>query len=211
MRRWSRTSPAPPRRRPNTDDLGQEQAGVLCDKPGFIKVDDRLQTSRPGVCALGDCSGRGAFSHTAYNDFEIVAANLLGGDDRRVSSRVSGDALFINPPLSRVGITDAEAAKSGRPLLHSKRRMARGGPRRRKRRNQGVHEDCLRRRDQANSRSGGSRYWGRLRSYPQCRNSSRRCLSTLFQRRKSLLQMTASKHRRSHLGARSDPNPRKST
>ena len=114
-------------RRPNTDDLGLEAAGIVTDARGYITVDDRLQTNLPNVYALGDCNGRGAFTHTAYNDFEIVAANLLDGEDRRVSQRLTGYALYIDPPLGRVGMTEAEAAKSGRRLLHSKRAMTRVG------------------------------------------------------------------------------------
>lgn len=114
-------------RRPNTDDLGLDAAGIEHDERGYIKVDDQLQTTVPGIWALGDCNGRGAFTHTAYNDFEIVAANLFDGDDRRVSSRVPGYALYIDPPLARVGMTEAEAARTGRPLLFSKRPMARVG------------------------------------------------------------------------------------
>jgi pyruvate/2-oxoglutarate dehydrogenase complex dihydrolipoamide dehydrogenase (E3) component len=114
-------------RRPNTDDLGLEAAGIAVDSRGYITVDDHLQTSVPGVWALGDCNGRGAFTHTAYNDFEIVAANLLDGDDRRLSQRLPGYALYIDPPLGRVGMTDAEAAKSGRRLLYAKRPMTRVG------------------------------------------------------------------------------------
>ncbi len=114
-------------RRPNTDDLGLEAAGVAVDARGYITVDDWLETSVPGIWALGDCNGRGAFTHTAYNDFEIVAANLLDGQDRRVSQRLPGYALYIDPPLARVGMADAEAAKTGRRLLHSKRPMSRVG------------------------------------------------------------------------------------
>lgn len=114
-------------RRPNTDDLGLEAAGIAVDARGYITVDDRLETSVPGIWALGDCNGRGAFTHTAYNDFEIVAANLLDGEDRRVSQRLPGYALYIDPPLARVGMTDAEAVKSGRRLLHAKRPMSRVG------------------------------------------------------------------------------------
>jgi len=114
-------------RRPNTDDLGLEAAGIAVDARGYITVDDRLETSVPGIWALGDCNGRGAFTHTAYNDFEIVAANLLDGEDRRVSQRLPGYALYIDPPLARVGMTDAEALKSGRRLLHAKRPMSRVG------------------------------------------------------------------------------------
>jgi len=114
-------------RRPNTDDLGLETTGVQTDERGYITVDEHLQTSVPGIWALGDCNGRGAFTHTAYNDFEIVAANLLDGEDRRVSSRVAGYALYIDPPLGRVGMTEAQAEKTGRKLLYSKRPMTRVG------------------------------------------------------------------------------------
>jgi pyruvate/2-oxoglutarate dehydrogenase complex dihydrolipoamide dehydrogenase (E3) component len=114
-------------RRPNTDDLGLAQAGIAVDARGYITVDDHLETNVPGIWALGDCNGRGAFTHTAYNDFEIVAANLLDGADRRLSQRLPGYALYIDPPLARVGMTDAEAAKSGRRLLYSKRPMTRVG------------------------------------------------------------------------------------
>lgn len=114
-------------RRPNTDDLGLETAGIATDERGYITVDDHLQTSVPGVWALGDCNGRGAFTHTAYNDFEIVAANLLDGEDRRVSQRVPGYALYIDPPLGRAGMSETEAARSGRPLLVAKRPMTRVG------------------------------------------------------------------------------------
>ncbi|AGB73826.1 MULTISPECIES: FAD-containing oxidoreductase [Rhizobium] len=114
-------------RRPNTDDLGLDKAGIDTDGQGYITVDDRLQTNIPGVYALGDCNGRGAFTHTAYNDFEIVAANLLDGEDRTVDQRIVGYALYIDPPLARVGMTDAAAEKSGRRLLFSKRPMSRVG------------------------------------------------------------------------------------
>jgi len=114
-------------RRPNTDDLGLDTACIERDERGYITVDDHLQTSAPGVWALGDCNGRGAFTHTAYNDFEIVAANLLDGEHRRVSSRVPGYALYIDPPLGRAGMSEAEAMKSGRPLLFSRRPMTRVG------------------------------------------------------------------------------------
>ena len=114
-------------RQPNTDDLGLEAAGVVVNERGYITVDDALQTSVPGIWALGDCNGKGAFTHTAYNDFEIVAANLLDGEERRVSSRISAYALYIDPPLARVGMSDAEAKKTGRRLLYSKRPMTRVG------------------------------------------------------------------------------------
>jgi pyruvate/2-oxoglutarate dehydrogenase complex dihydrolipoamide dehydrogenase (E3) component len=114
-------------RRPNTDDLGLDRAGIATDARGYIPVDDQLRTSVPGVWALGDCNGRGAFTHTAYNDFEIVAANLLDGETRRVTDRIPGYALYIDPPLGRVGMTEAEARKTGRPLLTAERPMTRVG------------------------------------------------------------------------------------
>ena len=114
-------------RRPNTDDLGLDKAGVATDARGYIRVDDQLATNVPGIWALGDCNGRGAFTHTAYNDFEIVAANLLDGEARRVSQRVPAYALYIDPPLGRVGMTETEARASGRPLLVGHRPMTRVG------------------------------------------------------------------------------------
>jgi pyruvate/2-oxoglutarate dehydrogenase complex dihydrolipoamide dehydrogenase (E3) component len=114
-------------RRPNTGDLGLEKAGVETDARGYITVDDGLKTSVPGIWALGDCNGRGAFTHTAYNDFEIVAANLLNGERRRVSDRILGYALYIDPPLGRVGMTEAQARATGRPLLTARRPMTRVG------------------------------------------------------------------------------------
>jgi pyruvate/2-oxoglutarate dehydrogenase complex dihydrolipoamide dehydrogenase (E3) component len=104
-------------RRPNTDDLGLDKAGVATDSRGYIQVDDQLRTSVPGIWALGDCNGRGAFTHTAWNDFEIVAANLLDNDPRRVSDRITAYALYTDPPLGRAGMTEAEVRKSGRPAL----------------------------------------------------------------------------------------------
>ena len=114
-------------RRPNTDDLGLDRAGVATDARGYVTVDDALATSVPGIWALGDCNGRGAFTHTAYNDFEIIAANLLDGGDRRLSDRVAGYALYIDPPLGRVGMSEAEARRLGRNILVSKRPMTRVG------------------------------------------------------------------------------------
>jgi pyruvate/2-oxoglutarate dehydrogenase complex dihydrolipoamide dehydrogenase (E3) component len=104
-------------RRPNTDDLGLDKAGVATDARGFITVDDRLQTSVPGIYALGDCNGRGAFTHTSYNDFEIVAANLIDGESRSVTDRIAAYALYTDPPLGRCGMTEAEVRKSSRPAL----------------------------------------------------------------------------------------------
>jgi pyruvate/2-oxoglutarate dehydrogenase complex dihydrolipoamide dehydrogenase (E3) component len=112
-------------RRPNTDDLGLEEAGVATDERGYIVVDDQLRTSVPGIWALGDCNGKGAFTHTAFNDAEIVAANLLDDDPRRVSDRILTYGLFIDPPLGRAGLTDAEVRKSGRRALVGKRQMER--------------------------------------------------------------------------------------
>jgi pyruvate/2-oxoglutarate dehydrogenase complex dihydrolipoamide dehydrogenase (E3) component len=112
-------------RQPNTDDLGLEAAGVETDVRGYIKVDDGLATNVRGIWALGDCNGRGAFTHTAYNDFEIIAANLLDGESRRVSDRVSGYALYIDPPLGRAGMTERDARASQRPLLIGSRPMSR--------------------------------------------------------------------------------------
>lgn len=114
-------------RKPNTDDLGLETAGVAVDKRGFIVVDDRLSTNVDGIWALGDCNGRGAFTHTSYNDFEIAAANLLDGGNRKVSDRIPAYALYIDPPLGRVGMTERDARASDRPVLVSTRPMSRVG------------------------------------------------------------------------------------
>ena len=112
-------------RRPNTDDLDLDVAGVRCDERGYIVVDDRLQTTAPGIWALGDCNGKGAFTHTAYNDFEIVAAQLLDRDPRTVSERITAYALYTDPPLARVGMTLAQARASGRRVLAGHRPMTR--------------------------------------------------------------------------------------
>jgi pyruvate/2-oxoglutarate dehydrogenase complex dihydrolipoamide dehydrogenase (E3) component len=114
-------------RRPNTDDLGLDKAGVEIDKRGYITVDDQLRTNVEGIWAMGDCNGRGAFTHTSYNDFEIVAANLLDNDPRRVSDRIQAYGLYIDPPLGRIGMTEAEARKSGRKVLMGTRPMTRVG------------------------------------------------------------------------------------
>ncbi|MBU2311825.1 MAG: FAD-containing oxidoreductase [Alphaproteobacteria bacterium] len=112
-------------RRPNTDDLGLDRAAIACDERGYIEVDDRFSTNVEGVFALGDCNGRGAFTHTAYNDFEIVAANLLDGGDRKVSDRVPGYALYIDPPLGRAGMSESEAREKGFNVLVGSRPMTR--------------------------------------------------------------------------------------
>ena len=104
-------------RRPNTDDLGLDKAGVAVDKRGYIVVDDQLRTGVPGIWAVGDCNGRGAFTHTAFNDSEIVAANLLDHDPRRVSDRITAYALYIDPPLGRAGFTETAVRKSGHRAL----------------------------------------------------------------------------------------------
>ncbi|QIG50473.1 FAD-containing oxidoreductase [Nordella sp. HKS 07] len=104
-------------RRPNIDDLGLDKAGIATDEKGYITVDDELRTNVPGIWAMGDCNGKGAFTHTAWNDFEIVAANLLDKDTRRVSDRIPAYNLYIDPPLGRVGMTEAQVRKSGRPAL----------------------------------------------------------------------------------------------
>ncbi len=111
-------------RQPNTDDLGLEQAGIATDSRGYITVDDQLRTSQPGIWALGDCNGRGAFTHTSYNDFEIVSANLLDNESRSVRDRIPAYALFTDPPLGRAGMTEAEARKAGRPVLVGKMPMS---------------------------------------------------------------------------------------
>jgi len=110
---------------PNTDDLGLEHAGVKTDERGYILVDDELRTNVPGIYALGDCNGRGAFTHTAYNDYEIVAANLLDDDARRVSDRIVCYALYLDPPLARIGMTEEEVRATGKPALIATRPMTR--------------------------------------------------------------------------------------
>jgi len=114
-------------RRPNTDGLGLELAGIEMDGRGYITVDDQCRTSAPGVWAVGDCNGRGAFTHTSWNDHEIVVANLFDSDARRISDRIACYALFIDPALGRVGMTEAEARASGRAVLHAKMPMQRVG------------------------------------------------------------------------------------
>jgi pyruvate/2-oxoglutarate dehydrogenase complex dihydrolipoamide dehydrogenase (E3) component len=106
-------------RRPNTDDLGLDKAGIATDARGYIQVDDELRTNISGIWAMGDCNGRGAFTHTSWNDFEIVAANLLDNDQRRVSDRITAYALYTDPPLGRAGMTEAEVRKTGKPALIS--------------------------------------------------------------------------------------------
>lgn len=114
-------------RRPNTDDLGLDAAGVETDKAGYIKTDDELRTSVGNIWALGDCNGRGAFTHTSYNDYEIVAANLLDNDPRRVGDRIATYGVFIDPPLGRIGMTEREALAAGHRVLVGRRPMSRVG------------------------------------------------------------------------------------
>jgi pyruvate/2-oxoglutarate dehydrogenase complex dihydrolipoamide dehydrogenase (E3) component len=114
-------------RTPNTDDLGLDRAGVKIDARGYVVVDDELRTNVPGIWALGDVNGRGAFTHTSYNDYEIVAANLLDNDRRRVSDRIPAYALFVDPPLGRVGMNEREVRASGKKALIGRMMMTRVG------------------------------------------------------------------------------------
>jgi pyruvate/2-oxoglutarate dehydrogenase complex dihydrolipoamide dehydrogenase (E3) component len=125
-------------RKPNTDDLGLDAAGVETDARGYIAVDDGLQTNVPGIWAIGDVNGRGAFTHTAYNDYEILAANMFDNDPRKVSDRITTYGLFIDPPLGRVGMTEAQVRESGRKALVGKMMMARVGRARERSETQGF-------------------------------------------------------------------------
>jgi pyruvate/2-oxoglutarate dehydrogenase complex dihydrolipoamide dehydrogenase (E3) component len=128
---------------PNTSDLGLDKAGVATDARGYIVVDDQLQTTVPGIWALGDCNGHGAFTHTSYNDYEIVADNLFNGDHRRLSDRIQAYALYIDPPLGRCGMTDAEIRKSGRRALFTKYPMNRVSRAYEKSETQGFMKVCV--------------------------------------------------------------------
>lgn len=112
-------------RQPNTDDLGLEKAGVTLDARGYIVVDEFLRTSTPGIWALGEVNGRGGFTHTAYNDYEIAAANLLDDEERKVTDRIEAYAIYTDPPLARVGLSESAARRSGRPFLIARRPMSR--------------------------------------------------------------------------------------
>ncbi|WP_213805360.1 FAD-containing oxidoreductase [Granulicella sp. dw_53] len=114
-------------RRPNTDDLGLDKAGVKLDEHGYVSVDDQLRTNVPGIWAMGDCNGKGAFTHTSYNDFEIAAANLLDNDPRRVSDRIPCYALYCDPPLGRIGLTEAQVRETGKAALMGTRPMTKVG------------------------------------------------------------------------------------
>jgi pyruvate/2-oxoglutarate dehydrogenase complex dihydrolipoamide dehydrogenase (E3) component len=128
---------------PNTSDLGLDKAGVATDQRGYITVDDQLRTNVPGVWALGDCNGRGAFTHTSYNDYEIAADNLFNADHRRVSDRIQAYALYMDPPLGRCGMTDAEIRKSGRQALIVKYPMSRVSRAYEKGETQGFMKICV--------------------------------------------------------------------
>jgi pyruvate/2-oxoglutarate dehydrogenase complex dihydrolipoamide dehydrogenase (E3) component len=130
-------------RTPNTHDLGLERAGIATDQRGYIIVDDQLQTNVPGIWALGDCNGRGAFTHTSYNDYEIVADNLFNADQRRVSDRIQAYALYIDPPLGRCGMTDGEIRTSGRRALITKYPMSRVSRAYEKGETQGFMKICV--------------------------------------------------------------------
>ncbi len=125
-------------RKPNTDDLGLDKAGIETDERGFIPVDDQLHTNVDGIYAIGDVNGKGAFTHTAYNDYEILAANMFDNDPRRVSDRITAYGLFIDPPLGRVGLTEREVRASGRKALVGKMMMARVGRARERSETQGF-------------------------------------------------------------------------
>jgi pyruvate/2-oxoglutarate dehydrogenase complex dihydrolipoamide dehydrogenase (E3) component len=125
-------------RRPNTDDLGLDKAGVETDPRGFVVVDDQLRTNVPGIWAIGDVNGRGAFTHTSYNDYEIVAANMFDDAHRRVSGRITAYGLFIDPPLGRAGMTEHEVLKSERNALIGKMMMTRVGRARERSETQGF-------------------------------------------------------------------------
>lgn len=130
-------------RTPNTSDLGLDRAGVATDSRGYITVDDQLQTNVPGIWALGDCNRRGAFTHTSYNDYEIVADNLFNADHRRVSDRIQAYALYTDPPLGRCGMTDAEVRKSGHRALAVKYPMSKVGRAYEKGETQGFMKICV--------------------------------------------------------------------
>jgi pyruvate/2-oxoglutarate dehydrogenase complex dihydrolipoamide dehydrogenase (E3) component len=110
---------------PNTDDLGLDLAGIKTDQRGYIEVDEALRTSNPNVWALGDCNGKGAFTHTSYNDYEIVADNLLSNAGRKHTDRLPAYALYTDPPLGRVGLSEKEIRDKRIKALVGKRPMTR--------------------------------------------------------------------------------------
>ena len=125
-------------RRPNTDDLGLDKAGIETNPRGFITVDEALRTNVPGIWATGDVNGRGAFTHTSYNDYEIVVANLFDNDPRKVTDRITAYGLYIDPPLGRVGMTEMQVRDSGRQALVGKMMMTRIGRARERSETQGF-------------------------------------------------------------------------
>ena len=145
-------------RRPNTDDLGLDKAGVDTDAKGYIVVDDQCRTNVEGIWAIGDCNGRGAFTHTSYNDFEIVAANLFDNDPRRIGDRIAGYGLFIDPPLGRVGMTEHEVRAKGSKALTAKRLMEDVGRAYERGETQGFMKLTVDAANQSDSRSGDSRH-----------------------------------------------------
>ena len=130
-------------RMPNTDDLGLENTSIKLDEHGYVVVDDSLQTNVAGVWALGDCNGRGAFTHTSYNDYEIVAANLLRQESRRATDRIVTYAVFTDPPLARVGMTEADIRKAKKRALVGTRPMARVGRAHERGETRVPHVQCL--------------------------------------------------------------------
>ena len=138
-------------RRPNTDDLGLDKAGIGTDARGYIQVDDQLRTNISGIWAMGDCNGRGAFTHTSWNDFEIVAANLLDNDQRRVSDRITAYALYTDPPLGRAGMTEGEVRKTGKSALISTMAMKDVMRAYERGETKGIHENPYRSRQQTNT------------------------------------------------------------
>ncbi|KTD23557.1 oxydoreductase [Legionella lansingensis] len=122
-------------RKPNTDDLGLENTDIKLDNRGMIQVDDYLATSVKNIWAMGECNGRGAFTHTSYNDYQIVADNLLNHTQRKVTDRIMAYALYIDPPLGRCGLTESEIRQAGykafvakRPMTQVKRAVIKGEP-----------------------------------------------------------------------------------
>jgi pyruvate/2-oxoglutarate dehydrogenase complex dihydrolipoamide dehydrogenase (E3) component len=112
---------------PNTDDLGLELAGIVPDKRGLIEVDGRLRTGVPGIWALGDINGRGAFTHTSYNDYEVIESNVIYQEPRSVDARIMCYAVFVDPPFARVGMSEADVRKDGHPALIATMPMSRVG------------------------------------------------------------------------------------
>ncbi len=182
-------------RRPNTDDLGLENAGVAADPRGYIQVDDQLRTNVPGIWAMGDCNGKGGFTHTSYNDFEIVAANLLDNDSRQVSDRIRTYGLFIDPPLGRAGMTEAEVRKTGRTALIGKRPMTKVGRAVEKGETQGFMKVLV--------DAERSRFWARPFSAPAAMRRFTRILDVMYAQ---ALHGDPARHAYSSDSLRTDPN-----